>query len=347
MKKLRYACVGAGGIADKKHLNEYIKLGRIEPVAICASSKASANRLAVKYAVRGIYTDYIAMFEKERPDFISICTPNNLHAPIAMAALERGIHVHCEKPLAMNATQVQLIIDTKNRSGSKVMVAMNNRFTPEALFLDDYIQQGLLGEIYHVKCGIRRRNGIPGRGAWFTDKKYSGGGALIDLGVHYLDLMMHFLGFPRIISAYGSTYTKFANDPTRLRTGYRDRGEGIFDVEDMAVGMIRLLNGTTIDFDFNWASNIEKETKYYELLGTKGGAIFRDGELKIFTQCQGASEDIIPEVQSIPPYNEFMHFLDCIENANMPSPSPEEALQIMSMVDGIYCSAQGGCEVRF
>lgn len=337
--KLRYACIGAGGIAEKKHLNEYAKLADIELAAVCDPDLKAAERLAGKFGVPKVYADYQELFEAEKLDLVSICTPNCLHAPIAVKALEKGVHVHCEKPLAIHAQGAQAIVDAKNRYGRMVMVALNNRFTQESLFVKKYADAGLFGEIYHAKCGWRRRNGIPGKGAWFTDRKLSGGGALIDLGVHFLDLTLYFMGYPQAQSVSGAVYSKFGESTNRLRPGYRNNGDGRFDVEDLAVGMVRMENHATIDFEFSWASNIEKETKYYELLGTKGGVAFRDGELKIFSEVLDTSINIVPELNSaIRSMNEFEHFVECIRTGREPAASPEQAVSLMKIIDGIYLS---------
>lgn len=294
-----------------------------------------------------MYTDYEEMLDKEGLDLVSVCTPNFLHAPVTMTAMEKGAHVHCEKPLALNAAEVQAIVDAKRRYGRKVMVALNNRFTVESTFVRKYAEAGFFGEIYHARCGWRRRNGIPGKGVWFTDKSLAGGGALIDLGVHFLDLVLYFMGYPAVTSVSGATYSMFGNSSNRLRPGYRNNGEGRFDVEDMAVGMVRTAGNATVDFEFSWASNIEKETKYYELLGTKGGVAFRDGELKIFSEVLDTSINVIPELNTAQKnMNEFEHFVDCICTDKEPVASAEQAVELMKVIDGLYLSALLKKEIR-
>lgn len=345
-QKIRYGCIGAGGIADKKHLNEYSKLSNVEMVAICDTNLAAAEKLAQKYSIPEIYQDYKEMFEKANLDLISVCTPNNLHMPITVAALEKGIHVHCEKPVGLNANEAQAILDARSEYGKKVMIALNNRYTAESCFVKRYADSGFFGEIYHAKCGWRRRNGIPGKGMWFTNKKFSGGGPLIDLGVHFIDLVLFFMGYPSPATVNGSVYSKFSDSSFRIRPGYKIVGDGIFDVEDMAVGFIRLENGASIDFDFSWASNIEKETKFYEILGTKGGVSFINGELKIFSEILDTCINIVPELNT-KPVNEFEHFIDCIENDREPNSSPEQAVKLMKIIDAIYLSAETRREIRF
>lgn len=344
--KLRYACIGAGGIADKKHLNEYSKLQNVEIVAVCDTDMAAAKRLAAKYGIPYVFESYTEMFSQIPLDLVSICTPNYLHASISIDAMKHGAHVHCEKPLALNAAESRAIVDMKNKTGRKVMVALNNRFTPEFRFVKKCVEEGIFGEIYHVKCGWRRRNGIPGKGVWFTDKKLSGGGALIDLGVHYLDFVLSFMGYPQIDAVFGATYSKFGNCENRLRPGYKSKGDGKFDVEDMAVGFLRTAEGATIDFEFSWASNVEKECKYYEIMGTKSGAAFHNGELKIFTELGGTSIDITPDMNSAAkPVNEFEHFVSCILGNGQQDATPEQAEELMKVIDAIYYSSESKKEV--
>jgi len=346
--KLRYGCVGAGGIAEWKHLAGYSPIEGVEVKAICDPNIKAAERLAEKYKIPEVYEDYNEMLEKSELDFISICTPNYLHMPVAVRALEKGIHVHCEKPLAMNSREAQEIVDARDKYGRKVMVALNNRFTNEAYFVKKYAEEGLFGEIYHVKCGWRRRRGIPGKGGWFTNKKLSGGGPLIDLGVHFMDLVMYYMGFPSPVSVTGETYSKFAENKSRNSWSYGSSGDGTYDVEDLAVGFVRLVNGTTVDFEFSWASNIEKEYGYYELLGTKGGALFKDGQLKIFSEILDTCVDISPNTNyPKKALNEFEHFIDCITNDKEPLAPPEQAVKLMKIIDGTYESARSKMEVVF
>lgn len=345
-EKLKYACVGAGGIADWKHLAGYSKISGVEIKAVCDPNIKAAEKLAEKYGIPGVFQDYKEMLEKTDLDFISVCTPNYLHAPVTVEALKKGIHVHCEKPIAMSAKEAQDMVDAKNKYGRKLMVALNNRFTNESFFVKKYAEEGLLGEIYHAKCGWRRRRGIPGKGGWFTNKELSGGGPLIDLGVHFLDLAMYFMGFPKPAAVTGATYSKFAGNISRNSWNYGGSGDGVYDVEDMAVGFVRLQNGATVDLEFSWASNIEKEYNYYELLGTKGGVCFKEGTLKVFSEVMDTCVDITPDTKyPKKAVDEFEHFIDCIENDREPMAPPEQAVELMKIIGGIYESAETKREV--
>jgi len=346
MKMLTYACIGAGGIADKKHLSHYSKLAGIKTTAICDINRTAADRMAQKYAIPSVYEDYRTMLAEVKPELVSICTTNDLHKQMTIDALEAGANVHLEKPVALNAREAQEIVDAKGKTGKQVMVALNNRFTPESAYVMQCIREGFFGDIYHAKCGWKRRNGIPGKGVWFTDKDKSGGGPLIDLGVHFLDLVLFFMGFPEISRVSGATYCKFADQDHRLRPGYKNLGDGLFNVEDMAVGTLYARNRATIQFEFSWASNIEKETKYYELMGTKGGAMWRDGELKLFSEVAKTGLVISPDLSLMPPgQSEYAHFAECVRTGATVVAPVEHGLCLMRIVDAVYASAEADAEI--
>lgn len=333
--ELRYGCVGAGSIARKKHIRNYKDIEGIKMVAVCDSNIEKAKELIEPFGFKRVYSNYIEMLEKEKLDFISVCTPNAFHAPVTIAALNKGIHVHCEKPIALNADEAQAMVDAKNKSGKILMIGLNNRFSAHAEYVNNCIKEGLLGDIYHAKCGRIRRRGIPGKGGWFTNKDLSGGGPLIDLGVHYLDLTMHFMGFPKVKTVSGMTYSKFMGAPTKAN------GTTLScDVEDFATGFIRLENDCSIDINFSWASNIEKESSYYELLGTKGGLSFKNDKMKVYTEQFGSVLDISPHINNNSASGEMKHFIDCIKNSKNSMSPPEDAVIVMKIIDGIYKSSE-------
>jgi predicted dehydrogenase len=336
-KKLRYGLIGAGSNAERKHLSNYTSLPNAEVVAICDINIESARRLAGKYGVKAVYSNYMEMLNKEELDLVSVCTPNFLHAEISIHALLSGVNVHCEKPLAMNANEAKRIVEARDKSGKKLMVGLNNRFTNEAVFLKRFIDEGHLGDIYHAKAGWKRRSGIPGRGTWFTNKEYSGGGVMIDLGVHYLDLALFLMGNPKPHYITGSTYQNFDHTTTRNRNGYKGDPNGVFNVEDSAMGFIGLENKSTVDFEFSWASNIDKDMTFIELLGSKGGASIINGELKIYSEILDTCIDITPKLNpNIKLLNEFGHFVHAIlYDEELISPA-EHGVYMMDIIDHFY-----------
>jgi predicted dehydrogenase len=226
------------------------------------------------------------------------------------------------------------------------MVGLNNRFTNSAFFLKNYIDKGNMGDIYHIKCGWRRRREIPGKGSWFTNKSLSGGGPLIDLGVHMLDLVMYLTNNWQPLSVSAEVYSKFSGNKSRNSRNYGTVQDGVYDVEDMAVGFIKFKNGCTVSFEFSWASNVEKVYKYFELLGDKAGAFFAEDKLKLFSESEDTLVDIYPNTNyTKDALNEFEHFLDCIKTGNEPISTPEQAVTVMSIIDAAYASAQTKKEI--
>ncbi|MCK5804409.1 MAG: Gfo/Idh/MocA family oxidoreductase, partial [Lentisphaeria bacterium] len=209
MSKIRYGIIGTGGCGKGKHLASYSLLSeQVDIVAVCDIIPERADEAADRFDAEAAYTDYNEMLAEESLDLVSVATPNHVHAPATIAALDAGCHVHCEKPASLTPELVQSMVDAKDRTGKKLMIGLNNRFTPWAQFARAYVQAGKLGEIYHAKCGWKRRRGIPGKGSWFTTKAQSGGGPLIDLGVHFLDVCNYVMGFPTPVAVSGKTYSK-------------------------------------------------------------------------------------------------------------------------------------------
>ncbi|HEY5586234.1 MAG TPA: Gfo/Idh/MocA family oxidoreductase [Ruminiclostridium sp.] len=352
-KKLKYGIIGCGGIASLKHLAGYAKMGDVEIVAVCDSNYERALEAAKTYNVPNCFKDTNEMLKMKNLDIVSICVPNFLHAPMTIAALEAGKHVHCEKPPALSAVEVQKMIDARDKSGKKLMVGLNYLFYPSTDFVKKFIDGGGMGDIYYAKCGWLRRRGIPGKGGWFTSKEKSGGGPLIDLGVHFIELAMYLMGSPKPVTVSGSTYCKFANSTNESSfsgntTFQTITQNAVFDVEDTAMGFIRMDNGATMITECTWASNIEEEYNYYELFGTKAGIRFRNGKLQIFSEINGTLVDIAPKITDIPfSEDEIRHFVDCVKEDKEPIARAEDSMEVMRIIESIYASAEKKCEIKF
>ncbi|MCM3440245.1 Gfo/Idh/MocA family oxidoreductase [Metabacillus halosaccharovorans] len=340
-RKVRYGLIGAGNNAVKKHLSNYSRLSNIELVAVCDVNIENGRKAAETYNIPNVYKNYQDMIIKEDLDIVSVCTPNSLHTDITIYALQNGVNVHCEKPLAINGKEAQRIVEAKNRSGKNVMVGLNNRFTNEAVYLKKCIDEGYLGDIYKAKAGWIRRSGIPGRGTWFTNKEVAGGGVMIDLGVHYLDLALYLMGMPEPTYVTGATYQNFAHTDKRNRNGYKGNPNGIFNVEDSANGFIGLQDGATVNFEFSWASNIDEDQTFIEILGTKGGASIINGELKIHSEILDSCVDISPILNpNIKLKNEFEHFTNSILSSEELLAPAEHGVYMMNIIDHFYLSAE-------
>ena len=291
------------------------------------------------------------MLELEGLDAVDICTPNYLHSIIAVDALNHGLHVFCEKPDAVNVEEALKMKNAAEKNDRVLMVMRNNRYAPDSQYLKKYIEDGKLGEIYAGRCGWQRRRGIPGKGGWFTTKEQSGGGPLIDLGVHMIDLAMWLMGNPTPVTVSGSTYRKFADNDVSdsVNSNFGDKNaEGTFDVEDLAMGFIRFDNGACLQIEFSWASNIEKENIFVELRGTKAGASWPN--LKIFTEEYGNTVDVIPNV-AVPAHRDdhganLRHFIEVLQGKAEPAFVPQQGVNMIRILRAMYESAEKGCEVR-
>lgn len=349
----KIAAVGVGGIFKAVHEDAWINHPEAEIVAVCDIREDRAREVAAKLGVTRVYTDYKQMLQDGDIDVVDICTPNLYHSEIAIAALEAGIHVFCEKPDAVNPEEAQKMADAAEASGKLLMVMRNNRFNPYVQFLKKYVDEGLMGEVYTGRCGWVRRRGIPGKGGWFTTKELSGGGPLIDLGVHFIDVALWIMGNPKPVAVSGATYTKFAKDEISdsLHSSFGDKQkDGTFDVEDLATGFIRFDNGATLQLEFSWASNVGEEMNFVELRGTKAGASFKGGELAIFSEAAGQLTDTKPVIkgaQNVKIHEEnIKHFVDVLQERAEPTIRPEHGVDMIKILSAIYESAETGREVR-
>ena len=350
MDKIGVGIIGSGGIAQSQHMPGYARLSeRVKIVAVADINEENARTAAAKFNVPHIYTDFRELLRRDDIHAVSVCTPNFLHRDAAVAALEAGKHVLCEKPLARNAREAREIVLAARRSGKILQVALQWRFTGVAQFLYKYIQQeGNLGEIYYARAHALRRRGIPGWGV-FIDKEKQGGGPLIDIGIHILDATLWLMGYPKPVSAFGATYTKFGHrhDVVGLM-GQWDPDK--FTVEDFAVGLIRFENGATLTLESSFCANIEGDEFNTLILGDRGGVFANpigQPPVKIFTEQNRTLYNIEPaHLPSVNAYHaEIEAFIDAIEHGK-PSPVPgEHGFILNAILDAIYQSAETGHEV--
>lgn len=351
-KKLKLGIIGTGNIFQKHHAPAWASHPEIELVAVYDAVQEKSEALAKQYQIPRIYSNYQDLIAQDDIDLVDICTPNRYHSEIAIAALKAGKHVFCEKPDAVNHHEAQKMADTAEQSGKICMVMRNNRFSPSVKFMKRYVDEGLMGDIYTGRCGWIRRRGTPGRGGWFTTKELSGGGPLIDLGVHFIDVAMWLMGNPKPVSVVGATYRKFADNPLSDSDHSifgESNVEGIFDVEDLASGYIRFDNGATLQIEFSWASNIDVEKNFVELRGTKSGVCLENGELKIFSEVAGTLCDLIPRLPRSETSNHaanIYHFIDVVQNRAEPIFKPEQGVNMIKILCAIYESARIGAEVK-
>ena len=353
MKKLKGAIIGAGGIAKNAHVPAYEKMrNQVEIVAVCDILEDRAKALAERLGAKEYYTDYKDVLKIEGLDFVDICTPNYYHSVIAVDALNAGINVFCEKPDAVSVEEAEKMKKASEDSGKVLMVMRNNRYMGISSYLKKFIEEGKMGNIYAARCGWQRRRGIPGKGGWFTTKALSGGGPLIDLGVHMIDLSIWLMGNPKPVAVTGCAYEKFANSDVSdsANSAFGDKNaNGTFDVEDLAMGFIRFDNGASMQIEFSWASNIEVEQRFIEFRGDKAGASWTslNNQLKIFTENYGVTEDLLPKTQDTVQIHEanLRHFADVLLNGAEPMFVPQQGVDMIKILEGFYKSAEEGREI--
>jgi len=273
LKKNRVGIIGCGFIGTGKHLPSMSLMEGVEVVAFCdlilERAKASADKYGTPDAL--ICTDYHEVLSRSDIDIVHVCTPNSSHAEITVAALNAGKHVMCEKPMAKTAAEAKLMLDTARATGKLLTIGYQNRFRDDSLFIKGLCETGDLGEIYFAKAFATRRRGVPTWGV-FMDKEKQGGGPLIDLATHALDMTMWMMDNYEPAMVLGSTFDKIG------KMGSEANGMGTWDpakyeVEDSAFGLVKFKNGATIMIESAWALNMIVSSEAMTLLcGTKGGA---------------------------------------------------------------------------
>ncbi len=342
-KQVRFGIIGLG--IGGAHADGIRADGRGAIAALCDVDEKRLAQRARDWDASEVFTDYRKLCRSDLVDAVCVCTPNALHAPMAVEALRRGKHVLVEKPLSVNAQEgAKIVRAARNARRQVAMMAFSTRFGPEAQAMKAVVDSGRLGRVYYAKAAYTRRKGIPGFGGWFTTKAMSGGGPLIDIGVHVLETTWWLMGGHPPASVSGSTYSVFGKRGMGS-WGTPVRG-GTFDVEDLACGVIKLADGSTIFLECSWAQHTEPEHNV-QLFGTEGG--LRMSPRTIFTDMFGGEVNIeYPVTQKAGGHaREISHFIDCIIKG-VPCEAPiEHGLHVQRMLDGIYESANTGREVRF
>ncbi|MGB0384644.1 MAG: Gfo/Idh/MocA family protein [Ardenticatenaceae bacterium] len=354
--KLKVGVIGLG--MGRYHIEGYQSHPEAEVVAIADLNEVRLNEVGEQFGISGRYTSSEQMLEDEDLDIVSVATPNKFHKQHVMAALEAGSHVLCEKPMAMNAQEAREMLQAAEEANKRIMINFSYRFTEQSMALKEQVDAGLLGDIYFARTIWHRRRGVPGLsqwgvrkglyrfGSWFIQKAISGGGPLIDLGVHRLDLALWLMGYPKPTWVMGSTY-----DP--IGSAWAEQLDAKFDVEDLAAGFIKFENGATLALEASWAANIQ-ETELMEtrLLGTKAGLVQRNidetykFEAEMYLELNGSHFDMKLHPPTKPVMRAMYYFVDSILN-NTPHPATgEEGVMVMEILDAIYESARTGQPVK-
>ena len=357
-KKLKAGIIGCGGIAEQKHLPAIAGIKEVELTAFCDIIPERAEKNCKQFGTEGAktYTDYKELLKDGSIDTVHVCTPNLSHSPITVAALEAGKHVMCEKPMAINYEEAKKMTDAAKKTGKLLTIGYQNRYSPSALYLKKLCERGDLGEIYFAKAHAIRRRGVPTWGV-FLNEKEQGGGPLIDIGTHALDLTLYMMNNYKHKAVVGSVYKKLGDKPD-CGNIFGPWNPKEYTVEDSAFGYITMENGAAIILESSWALNtLDVGEAMCTLCGTKGGADMKDG-LRINSDDLGRFTMKKPDLSvgsvqyykgaSLEPKDvECRNFYDAVLHGAELKVKPEEAMVVTQILDAVYESGRTGKQVVF
>lgn len=301
--ELRVGVVGIGW-AGQQHLKAYASLEGVRIVSLAGMEQDLRDSLQAEYSIPNAFSGWEEMLEHGGLDAISVAVPTFLHAPIAIAALERGLHVLSEKPIARNAVEGQAMVDAARTAGRVLDIAFNHRRRGDIQALKEVIDAGGVGRPYYAKASWLRRSGIPTLGSWFTNPELAGGGPLADIGVHALDYALHLLGEPKVVAVSAATHSELGPQGRGGGSAYSALATShAFEVEDFASAFLRLEGGGTLLIEAGWATYRETDDLLdFMVYGTDGGAELKVqgapfapvGQLRVFTEKDGENADYVP-----------------------------------------------------
>lgn len=355
---LRVGVIGLGW-AGQQHLSAYSALEEVEIVALAGMETGLLEELTEEFQIPHSFATWQDLLDLQELDAVSIAVPTFLHAPIAIAALGRGLHVLSEKPLARDSNEGQQMVDAARRAGRVLDVAFNHRRRGDIQKLKGIMESGEVGTPYYAKASWLRREGIPVLGSWFTNKEMSGGGPLADIGVHVLDYTLHLLGEPRAVSVSASTYSELGPRGRGGMTRYSATGtDHDFEVEDFASAFIRLENGGTVFVEAGWAAYREvSDLIDFTVYGTEGGAELRAvgatktpvGDLRVFREENGSNADYEVSAEPGRAHQQVIEdFIDAVRSGpdNWAAHDGSIALERARIIDACYRSAAEQREVN-
>ncbi|WNQ11558.1 Gfo/Idh/MocA family oxidoreductase [Paenibacillus aurantius] len=352
MTKLKIGIIGAGSISEV-HFNSYQNNPHAEIYAVCDLNEERAKAKASAYGAKKVFTDYKEILALPELQGVSICTWNNSHAEIAIAALEAGKHVLVEKPLCITVEEALRVEEAVRRSGKVLQVGFVRRYASNNQIVKQFIDHEELGPIYYAKASCLRRLGNPG--GWFADAERSGGGPLIDLGVHLIDICWYLMGQPKVKSVSGNTYNRLGNRSNIKNLDFykaSDYDASKNTVEDLANALIRFENGASLMVDVSFTLHAKQDVLSVAIFGERGGAEL-EPELHLVTENHDTILNITPQVNNLrfdfkdAFQNEINHFIDTLLGQKETRSPVEDGVEMMKILCAIYESAETGKEVRF
>jgi len=347
---LKVAVIGCGTIANAAHIPAYMKNSGVRIKYFCDIIPERAKAAVEKYGCGTAVTDYHDILKDPEVEAVSVCTPNNMHAPISIDCLRAGKNVLCEKPAARSYAEALEMQKAQHETGKILNIGVVNRFNDSVNLIKDFIDDGKLGEVYHVIASFRAHRSIPGLGGAFTTKAIAGGGALIDWGVHYLDIVMYCCGDPAPKTVSGETFCRLGRDIKNY--AYTDmwagppKLDGTYDVEDSVAALIRTA-GPVISLEGAWAQNIGPQETYIDFIGDKGGIrLDYGGKFAFYTAEHGALIECRPEFNMRQHFEtEINAFVDCVGTGKKLPSHIDTFIITQKMMQAVYDSAAQHREV--
>ncbi len=344
-KGFKVGVIGLG--MGRHHLRCFHEHPSSKVVAIADQEPQRLKEIGDQYGIKKRYSDGAEMIEKEKLDVVSIATPNKFHCPLTVHAFKKGCHVFCEKPMAMTVEEAEKMNRAAPKAKRSLMINFSYRFSEMSFALKQQVDSGVIGNVYFGRTVWHRRRGIPKLGGWFTTKELSGGGPLIDLGVHRIDLALWLMGYPEPQSVFGSAYNVLAKEIARAQNKQ-------YSVEDMACGLVKFKNGATLIVEASWALNVH-QPEYMEtaLYGDKGGLVHRNTDggytmgAELYLEEGGSlfTKKLDRACVKVPtPYGEF---IDSLVEGRQPIATGEHGLKVQKILNGLYQSAEQGAPVTF
>lgn len=354
MEKLKVGIIGCGGIANGKHMPALKKMDDVEMTAFCDVCLERAVKAAREYGTPDAkcYTDYRELLKDESIHNVRVLTPNKWHAQMSIDALRAGKHVLCEKPMAVSYAEALAMLEAQRETGKLLTVGYQHKFDPDVIYARQETESQAFGEIYFAKANVIRRRGVPTWGV-FTQKSEQGGGSLIDIGTHALDIALYLMNNYQPKMVLGTTYDMLKNQKeTANPFGPWDVEH--YDVEESAFGYIVMENGATIILETSWALNTTDTAGIrYMICGTEGGADNYNGKFKLNGVKHNHQYVIEPDLSTggvayfegksaSPAELEQRAFIDAAMGRRELVTKPEHAAVVTQILEGIYISAKTG-----
>ena len=347
-KKFRVGIIGCG-LISQSHMEGYKLIPEAEVVAACDIKQEYLDRMHKEWGIpeKSLYKDWKEMIRKEKLDGVDICTPNGIHCAPAIDACNAGLHVMVEKPMAMNVAECKKMAAAAKKNNVKLAVGFQQRYHENVAFLTKARDAGKFGDIMFVKVQALRRKGIPNWGV-FGQKELQGGGPMIDIGVHMIEVAHYFMGQPKPVAVSGNIWTYLGNKKSDVVSMWPDWDYKNYTVEDLAIGQIRFENGAIMQIESSFVAHIEKDLHTFSFMGTKGGGNFRPA--KIFTDQDGSMVNIEPGFLPESEWNQMfaIKLKNWIYSVTKGTPllaDAEEGMTIQKILNGIYDSAAAGKEI--